>query len=298
MPGSVTNTVPAGTGITVGTIASPSLPSTASLSSMTDVPDLVIPSTSLSPTSSAASAYGLALAGLLAGIAKDGRSMSAEITIPVSKTAFLNSIESSEPKVQQFFNDLGGTDASSNSCGSSGGGLLGGLVHLFGCALNKMSSLKTSVNIPDGTEPNFSDIEKDLGTLGSVSEEITKEEQDDSSSSAKTTQASSTGNSITSTSHSSSSSSSSTSQSSSSGTTSEILGVNTPIVGLPDSYSIPTSASAVVLDVVGSVLMTAIGTMDSSVSGFLTKTNGPTAPKPTSKPAIATSAPVPMCAIQ
>lgn len=133
----------------------PSLPTDST--SMTVIPDLVIPTTSLNPTNSEAGGYGIVLAGLLSSMSGDGDRLSAEITIPASRTAFIRSIETNEPKFQQLFDDLGGTDQS-KTCRSGGGGLLGGLVNLAGCAINKMSSIKANVNVP---KPDFSKIKPD-----------------------------------------------------------------------------------------------------------------------------------------
>lgn len=231
----------------------------------------------------ATSSDGAPLAGLLRQITNNGKSLSAKITIAASKTEFIQSIRSTEPSFQKMFDDLGGTDIPTDGCRHPGGGILNSIVNLVGCAINSLKTLKAKVDIPDGVEPDFPSIDRDLEDIGDISGQLTNrggviENHNKPSGSGSFGQSSVSrdlatslsSNLFSTLSSSPLSSIASTTSSLTSSTTSEILGYRTPIVGRPELDAIPATVSEHFLEIVGSALMSAFYTTNSSNSLLLT----------------------------
>ena len=262
-------------GTEIATLATSPLRSTTLLSSQPQ---------SSSPISSAAPLTQIGLGPMLRNVLLAGQSLSAEISIPASKTKFISSIESTEPLLQQKFDSMGGVDIASTRCSQPGGGILGGMLQLVGCAFNSLEHLKAGVDAPPhGNEPDFPSINQDLIHLGEVSNQIAEEEGqsnenrpsistgDSDPSKSATSKTSSSTSTVTGASLSSSPTSSLTSSptslsstssmsSSKSNNSSEILGYRTPIVGYPGPPLSLDAAADGIFEVIGSVLMSAYNT--------------------------------------
>lgn len=245
-------------------------------------PNLSVPKTSIN-YSSVASTHGVPLAALLRNIVTNGQGLSAMIIIPASKTKFIQSIESTEPAFQQFLNSMGGTVTSQNTCHRTSGGILVSMITLVGCAIDSLRALKAEIDIPNGNEPDFPSIEQNLKDIEGLSNKIAVEGGNENSDNRPSKDSGTSANKESTTSPSSSSSSRpssstlsrvlSTASSVDSSPIGEILGYRTPVLVLPDLYTIPVRASENILDIVGSALISAFYTTNSSNSVLLTLTH-------------------------
>ncbi|KAL6717744.1 hypothetical protein ACLMJK_003829 [Lecanora helva] len=271
-----------------------SLPVSSNSTLATALPQTSSPS-SISPTSSTAPSTQILLVPILRNILDAGKTLSAEITIPASKTKFISSIESTEPILQQKFDSMGGTDITSTRCAQPGGGIFGNILQLVGCAFNSLEHLKAGVDAPDGSEPDVASINHDLIQLGEISSHIAEEEEqsdedrpsistgDSDPSMSATSKTSSSTSAVTGSSFSSSPSpspnsspnssptsspnssptslsSTSSMSSSESNNSSEILAYRTPIVGYPGPPLSLDAAADGIFEVIDSVLMSAYNT--------------------------------------
>lgn len=72
---------------------------------------------SITATGTAASSDAAVLAGALLGLSKAGKSLSTDITLPPSRTSFVDSIEKIESQLHNLLAGLGGGTGSPPSCG-------------------------------------------------------------------------------------------------------------------------------------------------------------------------------------
>ncbi|KAL8772349.1 MAG: hypothetical protein Q9203_004910 [Teloschistes exilis] len=150
----------------------------------------VIPTKQIASRSPAATSNGTIIGGLLADLSKAAKSLSNDITIPATKTAFIDGIDDTEDQLKTLFTDMGGKlppDTGGCSGGAqkqrrSLGGLVGDVFNTVRCAINSLDTLKGHVDVP---EPDIGTIEGDLDDVGGYSENIDdnpdNDEDDDSS---------------------------------------------------------------------------------------------------------------------
>ncbi|KAL8935186.1 MAG: hypothetical protein Q9211_004828, partial [Gyalolechia sp. 1 TL-2023] len=168
-------------------------------------PPVIISTTSIDRDSPQATSNGFIIGGLLSDLSKSAKSYSNEITIPATKTAFLDDIDDTEHQLETLFKNMGGT-LPPDTGGCSGGArkqrraigdLIGDVFNTVRCAINSVDTLKSHVDIP---EPDFPTIEGDLDQIGSLSENIdnnTENDNDGDDSSTKEDQQSTTQSSTT-----------------------------------------------------------------------------------------------------
>ena len=136
----------------------------------------------ISSSGLAASSEGVIVGGLLFSLSRIAKSYSNDITIPATRTTFINDIEDTEHKLETLFTDMGGKLPPDTS-GCSSSKLKRGLVSLIGdvfntvrCAINRLDTLKIHVDTP---EPDFPIIDDDLKDIGSLADDIDKNGDDD-----------------------------------------------------------------------------------------------------------------------
>ncbi|KAL8993521.1 MAG: hypothetical protein Q9188_007310 [Gyalolechia gomerana] len=147
-------------------------------------PPVIIPTTPIDRDSPQATSNGFIIGGLLSDLSKSAKSYSNEITIPATKTAFLDDIDDTENQLETLFKDMGGTLPPDTGGCSSGarkqkraiGDLIGDVFNTVRCAINSVDTLKSHVDIP---EPDLPTIEGDLDDIGSLSENIDSNTEND-----------------------------------------------------------------------------------------------------------------------
>ncbi|KAL9599991.1 MAG: hypothetical protein Q9219_003460 [cf. Caloplaca sp. 3 TL-2023] len=143
-----------------------------------------IPTTPIEPDSPAATSDGYIIGGLLAGLSKSAAGYSNDITIPATKTAFLQDIEDTEGQLETLFTNMGGK-LPPDTGGCSGGArkrrrglgdLVGDVFNTVRCAINSVNTLKGHIDVP---KPDFPTINGDLKDIGSLSENIDDNKEND-----------------------------------------------------------------------------------------------------------------------
>ncbi|KAL8668854.1 MAG: hypothetical protein Q9168_006533 [Polycauliona sp. 1 TL-2023] len=141
-------------------------------------PPPAIPTTAIKRDSPEASSQGIIVGGLLSRLSNSAKSYSTDITIPATKTAFLDDIDDTEHELETLFVDLGGKLPPDTGGCSSGGArkqkrgpldFVGDVFNSVRCAINSVSTLKGHVDIP---KPDFPTIEGDLGDIGTLAQNI------------------------------------------------------------------------------------------------------------------------------
>ncbi|KAL8936881.1 MAG: hypothetical protein Q9216_004697 [Gyalolechia sp. 2 TL-2023] len=147
-------------------------------------PPVIIPTIPIDRDSPQATSNGYIIGGLLSDLSKSAESYSNEITIPATKTAFLDDIDNTENQLGTLFKNLGGTlPPDTGGCGGGArkqrraiGGLIGDIFNTVRCAINSVDTLKSHVDIP---KPDFPTIKGDLDQIGSLSENIDNNKEND-----------------------------------------------------------------------------------------------------------------------
>ncbi|KAL8773774.1 MAG: hypothetical protein Q9209_001542 [Squamulea sp. 1 TL-2023] len=145
-------------------------------------PPPAIPTMSIDRESPQASSEGIVIGGLLSRLSNSAKSYSTDITIPATKTAFLEDIDDTEHELETLFRNLGGSlppDTGGCSSGGGGGGLgdlVGDIFNTVRCAINSVNTLKGHVDIP---EPDFPAIEGDLIDVRTLAENIDENDNND-----------------------------------------------------------------------------------------------------------------------
>lgn len=156
-------------------------------------PPPVIPTTLIDQHSPQATSDGVIIGGLLFGLSKSAKSLSNDITIPDTKTAFLKNIEDTEHQLETLYKDMGGT-VPPDTGGCSGGArrkkrglgsLVGDVFNTVRCAINSLDTLKGHLNVP---EPDISTIEGDLDDVGTLGENVDKDNENDNDNSSSDNQ--------------------------------------------------------------------------------------------------------------
>ena len=231
-------------------------------------PVTALPQSSI-PTTSAASSTQIPIVILIRNILGAGQSLSAKITILISKTKLVSSIECTEPFLQQRFDSIGGTSITSIRGSRSGRGILRSILQLVGRAINGLEHSKAHMDAHDRNKPNFPSINQFLPGPGEVSNQIAEEEKEQSKENRSSMSTSDSHESKTATSKTSSSSSTvtgptlsslsktSSMSSSRSSKISKILDYHAPVIGYPGPLSSLGTAANDIFDIIGSVLMSA-----------------------------------------
>lgn len=150
----------------------------------TITPPPAIPSEHVDPKSPQASSEGVIIGGLLFSLSKSAKSISNDITIPATKTKFLDDIDDTEHELKTLFENMGGTlPPNTGGCGGGArrvrrglGSLLGDVFNTVRCAINSVNTLKSHVDVPD---PDFPTIEGDLSDIGDLAGDVDENDDDD-----------------------------------------------------------------------------------------------------------------------
>ncbi|KAL8662335.1 MAG: hypothetical protein Q9202_004793 [Teloschistes flavicans] len=150
----------------------------------TITPPPAIPTEHVDPKSPQASSEGVIIGGLLFSLSKSAKSISNDITVPATKTKFLDDIDDTEHELETLFKNMGGTlPPNTGGCGGGArrvrrglGSLLGDVFNTVRCAINSVNTLKSHVDVPD---PDFPTIEGDLSDIGDLAGDVDENEDDD-----------------------------------------------------------------------------------------------------------------------
>ncbi|KAL8710194.1 MAG: hypothetical protein Q9225_007328 [Loekoesia sp. 1 TL-2023] len=161
-----------------------SQPDTAKPSNGPITPPPAIPTTPVDRQSPQATSDGVVLGGVLFGLSKSAKSLSNDITIPATKTAFLNNIKDTENQLETLFKDMGGTLPPDTGGCSSGarkkkrglGSFVGDIFNTVRCAINSLDTLKGDLDV---REPDISTIEGDLDDVGTLAKNIDENDEND-----------------------------------------------------------------------------------------------------------------------
>ncbi|KAL9579388.1 MAG: hypothetical protein Q9203_006716 [Teloschistes exilis] len=147
-------------------------------------PPTAIPTEHVDPKSPQASSEGVVIGGLLFSLSKSAKSISNDITVPATKTKFLDDIDDTEHELETLFKNMGGTlPPNTGGCGGGArrvrrglGSLLGDVFNTVRCAINSVNTLKSHVDVPD---PDFPTIEGDLSDIGDLAGDVDENDDDD-----------------------------------------------------------------------------------------------------------------------
>lgn len=164
----------------------PQIPSATQLGGNTSTitPAPVFPTEPVEPQSPVATSDGIIIGRLLADLSKSAKGYSNDITIPATKTKFLDDIDDTEHKLETMFKDMGGkTPPDTGGCSGGArkhkrglGDLVGDIFNTVRCAINSLNSLKGHIDVPD---PDIRTIGADLDDIGTLADEIGDKDDDD-----------------------------------------------------------------------------------------------------------------------
>ena len=150
-------------------------------------PPPAIPTTPMDRESPQASSNGFIIGDLLFELSRSAENYSNDITIPATKTAFLQDIDDTEHQLETLFMNMGGT-LPPDTGGCSGGtrkqkrGLgdfVGDIFNTIRCAINSLDTLKGHVDIPEPDLPSIEGVLNDVGTLANNIDDNGEENDDE-----------------------------------------------------------------------------------------------------------------------